>query len=318
MALIDAAIGPSKNITWVALAYTLGLSVGFLIVGRLSDIFGRRWFFIIGNTFALIGAIIGATANHVDDLIGGNLLGGLAGSVQISFTVAIAELVPNKHRPLWVVCIFFSSFEIACFGPVIAQSFVADTAAGWRWSYYLDIIVAGLAVILFFFFYHPPTFDLLHKNRSKKQQLARMDYVGFVLFTGGLAIFLIGLSWAEGTYPWKSAHVIATIVSITPSTERSIQRSTLLTLNLGCWGRCTCRLRLLRCIHSQGRSSSANSFVQITGISCHGHHGNGWQLRLLFNECHLAAADCVFIPGHGNSQRVARMHRRKVSRDQLN
>jgi MFS family permease len=220
LALIDAAIGPSKNITWVALAYTLGLSVGFLIVGRLSDIFGRRWFFIIGNCFALIGAIIGATANRVDDLIGGNLLGGLAGSVQISFTVAIAELVTNKHRPLWVVCIFFSSFEIACFGPVIAQSFVANTAAGWRWSYYLDVIVAGLAVILFFFFYHPPTFDLLHKNRSKRQQLARMDYFGFVLFTGGLAIFLIGLSWAEGSYPWKSAHVIATIVSITPGTER--------------------------------------------------------------------------------------------------
>ena len=222
LALIDASIGPSKNITWVALAYTLGLSVGFLIVGRLSDIFGRRWFFIIGNSFALIGAIIGATANRVDDLIGGNVLGGLAGAVQISFTVAIAELVPNKHRPLWVVCIFFSSFEIACFGPVIAQSFVANTAAGWRWSYYLDIIVAGLAVLLFFFFYHPPTFDLLHKNRSKRQQLARFDYVGFVLFTGGLAIFLIGLSWGEGTYPWKSAHVITTIVSIS-STQIRVQ-----------------------------------------------------------------------------------------------
>jgi MFS family permease len=227
LALIDASIGPSKNITWVALAYTLGLSVGFLIVGRLSDIFGRRWFFIIGNSFALIGAIIGATANHVDDLIGGNLLGGLAGAVQISFTVAIAELVPNKHRPLWVVGIFFSSFEIACFGPVIAQSFVADTRAGWRWSYYLDIIVAGLAVILFFLFYHPPTFDLLHKNRSKRRQLARFDFIGFVLFTGGLAIFLIGLSWGEGTYPWKSAHVIATIVSIPRSRESEFKSRSL-------------------------------------------------------------------------------------------
>lgn len=39
---INADIGPSANITWVALAYLLTQSVTFLIVGRLSDIFGRR------------------------------------------------------------------------------------------------------------------------------------------------------------------------------------------------------------------------------------------------------------------------------------
>jgi MFS family permease len=212
LTLINESIGPSPNINWVALAYTLGLSIGFLIIGRLSDIFGRRWFFIGGNFFALIGAIVSGTATHVESIIGGNILGGLAGAVQISFTVAIAELVPNKHRPLWISAIFFSSFEIACFGPVIAQTLVTNTAAGWRWSFYLDIIVAGLAVILFYFFYHPPTFQLLHKNRSRMEQLKRTDFVGLILFSGGLAVFLIGLAWGSGTYPWKSAHVIATIV----------------------------------------------------------------------------------------------------------
>ncbi|KAJ9658280.1 hypothetical protein H2201_007839 [Coniosporium apollinis] len=210
--LINADIGPSANITWVALAYTLGLSVGFLIVGRLSDIFGRRWFFILGNGLALLSGIINATASRVEAIIGGNILGGLAGAVQISFTVAIAELVPNKHRPLWVVGIFASSFQIACFGPVIAQSLAANTAAGWRWSFYLNIIVAGLAVVLFYFFYHPPNFHLLHKNRSKIEQFKRLDFVGFVLFTGGLAIFIMGLSWGGTVYPWGSSHVIATIV----------------------------------------------------------------------------------------------------------
>jgi len=212
LTLINEDLGPSANITWVAIAYTLGLSIGFLVVGRLSDIFGRRWFFIGGNAFALIGAIVAATATKVESIIGGEVLGGLAGAVQISFTVAIAELVPNKHRPLWISAIFFSSFEIACFGPVIAQTLVTHTAAGWRWSFYLNIIVSGLAVLLFYFFYHPPNFQLLHKNRSRMEQIKRMDFIGLFLFTGGLAVFLIGLSWGSGIYPWKSAHVIATIV----------------------------------------------------------------------------------------------------------
>jgi MFS family permease len=33
-----------------------------MIVGRLTDIFGRRWFFIIGSSIALLGSIVCATA----------------------------------------------------------------------------------------------------------------------------------------------------------------------------------------------------------------------------------------------------------------
>lgn len=39
---INNDIGPSDNLLWVPLAYTLALSVSFLLVGRFSDIFGRR------------------------------------------------------------------------------------------------------------------------------------------------------------------------------------------------------------------------------------------------------------------------------------
>ena len=210
--IINEDIGPSANINWVALAYTLGLSVGFLVVGRFSDIFGRRYFFVGGNALGMIGAIIGATAQHVNTLVGANVLNGLAGAVQISFAAAIAELVPNKHRPVWVASIFFSSFQFACFGPVIAQSFVVGTAASWRWSYYINIIVAGLASLTLLLFYHPPDFQLLHKNRSKMQQVKRQDAVGFVLFTGGLILFIMGLNWGGTLYPWDSGHVIATII----------------------------------------------------------------------------------------------------------
>lgn len=44
------------------------------------------------------------------------------------------------------------------------------------------------------------------------EQVKRQDFVGFVLFTGGLVLFIMGLSWGGVVYPWKSGHVIATIV----------------------------------------------------------------------------------------------------------
>jgi hypothetical protein len=53
---------------------------------------------------------------------------------------------------------------------------------------------------------------MLHLNRSRLEQLKRQDYVGCILFVGGLTTFLMGISWGGQVYPWKSAPVIVTIV----------------------------------------------------------------------------------------------------------
>lgn len=49
-------------------------------------------------------------------------------------------------------------------------------------------------------------------NRSKLEQLKRQDYIGLFLFSAGLILFVLGLSWGGNLYPWKSARVISTIV----------------------------------------------------------------------------------------------------------
>ncbi|KAK7427225.1 hypothetical protein QQZ08_006338 [Neonectria magnoliae] len=209
---INADIGPSNYIAWVNIARTLALSFTYTILGRLSDLFGRRWFFIGGNVVALIGIIICAFAQDVDTLIIGSAVYGLGETVQLSFNVAIGELVPNKYRPMVLSFVFLTNAPIATFGPVIARKFIEDPSLGWRWCFYINIIDVGLAIILLFFFYHPPTFDLLHERKTKRQMLKELDYLGIFLWTAGLTLFLMGVSWGGKMYPWKSAATISTLL----------------------------------------------------------------------------------------------------------
>ncbi|KAK1997770.1 fungal trichothecene efflux pump [Colletotrichum falcatum] len=208
---INADIGPSPFISWVNIARTLSLSFTYTILGRLSDLFGRRWFFIGGNIVAILGISICAVARNVDALIAGAAVYGMGETVQLSFNVAVGELVPNKHRPAVLSLIFLTNAPIPAFGPFIARKFVENPNLSWRWCFYINIIVVGLAIILLYLFYHPPTFDLLHERKTKRELLKELDYVGIFLWTAGLTLLLMGVSWGGVMFPWDSVATISTL-----------------------------------------------------------------------------------------------------------
>lgn len=76
----------------------------------------------------------------------------------------------------------------------------------------MNVIAVGLAILFLFFFYHPPTFDLLHECKTKRQLIKELDYVGIFLWTAGLTVFLMGISWGGTMYPWKSAATISALI----------------------------------------------------------------------------------------------------------
>ncbi|KAH7029838.1 fungal trichothecene efflux pump [Microdochium trichocladiopsis] len=205
---------PTNVLTYINadIARTLSLSAAYTVLGRLSDLFGRRWFFIGGNIIALLGIIVCASAQNVNSLIIGSAVYGLGETVQLSFNVALGELVPRKYRPAVLSAIFASNAPIASFGPLIARKFISTPSLGWRWCYYINIICCGLAIICLYMFYHPPTFELLHERKTKRQLMKELDYVGLFLWTAGLTLFLMGVSLGGTIYPWKSAAPITTIL----------------------------------------------------------------------------------------------------------
>lgn len=78
---------------------------------------------------------------------------------------------------------------------------------------YTDFALDAVSLAFWVGFYFPPDFAHLHRVRSRWQEIKGIDYVGIFLFTGGLLLFLLGLSWGGAQYPWRSAHVIGSLVS---------------------------------------------------------------------------------------------------------
>lgn len=73
LGVINADIGPDARYTWISLVYNAVLAVFLSPVGRLSDIFGRRYFFVGGAVVAIVGSVICATAQDIPTLVSGYL-----------------------------------------------------------------------------------------------------------------------------------------------------------------------------------------------------------------------------------------------------
>jgi hypothetical protein len=68
--------------------------------------------------------------------------------------------------------------------------------------------------VLWFLFYHPPSYTQLHGAKSSKiAELKKIDWIGVVLLTAGLALFLVGISWGGPTQPWSSPKILGLLIS---------------------------------------------------------------------------------------------------------
>lgn len=184
---INEKVGPSPAITWLALVYTICLAVGLLLVGRLSDIFGRRWFFIGGTFIGVIGGIIAATAHTLPVLIGGQTLIGLSACTGYSYAFVSGEIVPVKYRFIANAIIFVFSVPTAGFGAALSTALILYTSSGWRAVYYVLIAINGLTCALYTIFYFPPNFQEKHAGRVS-DAIKNFDYVGLILFSAGLIL----------------------------------------------------------------------------------------------------------------------------------
>ncbi|KAJ2904407.1 putative trichothecene efflux pump protein [Zalerion maritima] len=213
LSYINADLGPDPNYPWITVVWQLGAAIIVSVGGRLSDIFGRRYFMITGAVISIVGCLVGANGKSINMMIASGALFGIGSGFQEMCYACIQEMVPNRYRMVGVgmLDVFLA---IAFVSPVVAYCFIAYQEISWRGAYWYMFSWHVAAFIFLVAFYHPPDFAIKHRadGKTKMQLLGELDYVGVVLFTAAGTLFLLGINFGGRTYPWSDAHVIAPIV----------------------------------------------------------------------------------------------------------
>lgn len=181
-----------------------------MVCGSNSDLFGRRWFLILGNLAVVIGSIVAGTANTVTALSAGMAITGFGGGNCQLAAFALPELLPNKWRHIGVVIADAVVLVAIILGPVTARFAITNGSGnGWRWILYASTIGNGLAGLFLFFYYYPPQHP---RGIPFRQALRELDYVGAILFSAAASLVLVGVVYAS-YIPSNSPKVIGTLVS---------------------------------------------------------------------------------------------------------
>ena len=90
-------------------------------------------------------------------------------------------------------------------GPCIGGAF-AVTAAGWRWSFYFNLILVGVTFPVFLFIL--PSRKTSASPACLWTRARRIDILGSMLFAGALCSGIMAVSFGGALYSWNSGTII--------------------------------------------------------------------------------------------------------------
>ena len=198
---IIADLGGFDRFTWITMAYLVAATTSVPIAGRLSDLYGRKAFFIGGIVVFLVGSVLACLSQTMNQLIAFRAVQGLGGGVMMANSfAAVGDLFPPAERGKYqglVAAVFGLSSVV---GPTMG-GFITDTIS-WHWIFYVNIPIGIPALALFVKFF-PQT--------RPSGRRPRIDYLGMMTLVMAVVPLLLGLSWAGVQYDWDSPQVISVL-----------------------------------------------------------------------------------------------------------
>ena len=198
---IVADLGGFDRFTWITTGYIVASTTVIPIVGRLTDLYGRKPFYIAGIVVFLIGSVLSGLSQSMGQLIAFRAVQGVGGGTLMALAfVTVGDLFPPAERGKYqgfVAGVFGISSVV---GPTLG-GFITD-ALSWHWIFFINLPI-GIPVALLFLKFFP--------SQRRSAAGRGLDIGGMMLLVLAIVPLLVALSAGGAQYDWASAQVIGLI-----------------------------------------------------------------------------------------------------------
>ncbi|KAK6379070.1 Synaptic vesicle transporter SVOP [Exophiala oligosperma] len=154
--------------------FVMGFGIGPLIFSPLSELYGRRIIYLTTFGVAVVFIIPCAVAKNIQTLLVCRAIGGIAISVPVAnIGGSLADLWRPEERGVPMAAFSAAPFLGPVFGPLIG-GFTYESL-GWRWLYYLQLIVTGALYVAMILFVPETYAPVILSRRAKKLRKTTSD-----------------------------------------------------------------------------------------------------------------------------------------------
>ena len=194
---ITSDLGGLAELSWVVTAYLLASTASTPILGKLSDLYGRKMTLQASVVIFTIGSALAGLSQSMGQLIATRAFQGLgAGGLMVLVMAVVADVVAPRERGRYMG-LFGAVFGVASvIGPLLGGLFTQHLS--WRAVFYVNVPLGIAAFLIIGVALHLPVRTTKH----------RLDIGGAALLVVAVVSALLVTVWGGSKYNWTSTTIL--------------------------------------------------------------------------------------------------------------
>ncbi|GAA1816091.1 MFS transporter [Luedemannella flava] len=172
---------------WTMTAYTLALATVIPVTGWAADRFGTKRLYMTSIALFVAGSVLCSMAWDIGPLIAFRALQGLGGGMLMPLGMTIMTKAAGPDRIGRVMAVLGVPMLLGPIGGPILGGWLVDTAS-WQWIFLINVPVGIIAFTA--------ALKILPKDTASASE--SFDFLGMLMLSPGLALFLYGVSSIPG------------------------------------------------------------------------------------------------------------------------